>query len=97
MHSTDTQIHKQTPLNTDTQAHRHTPHFHQVVWFIAGVQEEPDFLYKVVDAGLPSAAPHIQHPLVGRLIVFFPLIGRDVPGRETQGQTDRQTDRRIEI
>ena len=58
------------------------------------MQEEPDFLHKVVDAGLPPAAPHVQHPLVGGLIVLFPLIRRDVPGRETQGQTDRQTDRR---
>lgn len=60
------------------------PDFYEVVGFVAGVQEEPDFLDKMVDAGLPSGAPDVHHPLVGGLVIFFPLVWRDIP--EGQGQ-----------
>lgn len=55
------------------------------------MQEEPDFLYKVVDAGLPPGAPDVHHPLMGRLVIFFPLIWGNVPGR---GRQRRKTTRR---
>lgn len=58
------------------------------------MQEEPDFLYKVVDAGFPPGAPDVHHPLVGRLVIFFPLIWGNVPevekqkGKTTRGNTE---------
>lgn len=58
------------------------PDFHEVVGFVAGVQEEPDFLDKMVDAGLLPGASHVHHPLVGRLVIFFPLVWRNIPERQ---------------
>lgn len=72
----------------------HKPDFYQVIGFVAGMQEEPDFLHKVVDAGFPPGAPDVHHPLVGWLIIFFPLIWRNVPegdrqrGKTTKGRTE---------
>lgn len=63
----------------------YTPDFHQVVGFVAGMQEKPDFLHKVVDAGFLPGAPDVHHPLMGRLVVFLALIGGDVPEREQTG------------
>lgn len=39
--------------------------FHEVVWFVARMKEEPNFLDKVVNAGLPARASDIHHPLMG--------------------------------
>lgn len=50
------------------------------------MQEEPDFLYKMVDAGFPPGAPDVHHPLMGRLVIFFPLIWGNVPEGERQNQ-----------
>lgn len=49
------------------------------------MQEKPDFLHKVVDAGFPPGAPDVHHPLMGRLVVFLALIRGDVP---EQSQTE---------
>lgn len=57
----------------------HLPDFHQVVRFVARMQKEPDFLYKVVYAGFSSGASDVHHPLVGRLIIFFTLIRGNIP------------------
>jgi len=57
----------------------HKPDFNEVVGFVAGMQEEPDFLHKVVDTGFPPGAPDVHHPLVGRLVIFFTLIWGNVP------------------
>lgn len=43
------------------------------------MQEKPDFLHEVVDAGFLPGAPDVHHPLMGRLVVFLALIRGDVP------------------
>lgn len=40
----------------------------------------------MVDAGLLPTTPHVHHPLVGRLVVFFPLVWRNIPERQNQGR-----------
>ena len=61
-----------------TVTHTYTPDFYQVIGFITGMQEEPDFLDEVVDAWLSSGASDVHHPFVGRLVVLLPLVWRDV-------------------
>lgn len=68
--------------STQIKFDENKPDFYEVVGFVAGVQEEPDFLDKMVDAGLLPRAAHVHHPLVGRLVVFFPLVWRNIPARQ---------------
>ncbi len=53
------------------------------------MQEEPDFLDKVVDARLPPGAPDIHHPLMGRLVIFFPLIWGNVPDERARDEEEK--------
>lgn len=62
-----------------TDRRMHTPDLHQVVGLVTGVQEEPDLLNKVVNAGLSSGAPDVHHPFVCGLVVLFSFVWGDVP------------------
>lgn len=73
-------------LNTEKDSHRNKPDFHQIVGFVAGMQKEPDFLHKVVNAWLSPRASDVHHPLMGRLIVLFSLIWGDVPNSKKIAQ-----------
>lgn len=48
------------------------------------MQEEPDFLYKMVNAWFSPGASYIHHPLVSGLVIFFPLIRGNVPEKQKQ-------------
>lgn len=41
------------------------PDFYKVIGLVAGMQKEPDFLYKVVNTWLPPGSSDINHPLMG--------------------------------
>lgn len=72
------------PYSKQQKFDKNKPDFYKVIGFVAGVQEEPDFFDKMVYAGLLPGAAHVHHPLVGRLVVFFSLVWRNIPERRRQ-------------
>lgn len=46
------------------------------------MEEEPNFLDKMIYAGFSPRTSHIHHPFMGRLIIFFSLVRGNVPGKE---------------
>lgn len=41
------------------------PNFHKVIGFIAGMEEEPNFLDKMINAGFSTRPSDVHHPFVG--------------------------------
>lgn len=55
---------KLTPASSG-QVKRRLSNFHKVIWFIAGMKKEPNFLDKMINTGFSTRASDIYHPLVG--------------------------------
>ena len=56
-------------------------HFQKVVRPVAGMEKEPDLLYKVVYPGFFRRAPDVDHPLVGGGITVLTMAGGYVPDK----------------
>lgn len=54
---------KLTPASSG-QVKRRLSNFHKVIWFIAGMKEEPNFLDKMINAGFSTGPSDIYHPLM---------------------------------
>ena len=62
-----------------------SPDFHQVIWSVTGVQEEPDLVHEVSDLRRLFGAAYVDHPLVSGLVILITLVQWDVPTQVHRG------------